>query len=154
MAAGAKARRVAAFTALWRVVRGARHPGAPSLRVRVRAVPRMLAQAVTGRYPHLAYGRLGVMLAALAYLVSPIDLLPEVLLPLIGVGDDALVLAWLAGALLTESERFVVWERWGSAAAPCAPWSSASSPSRSSAEPSFWEPSPAESRSVVGHVVS
>jgi len=55
---------------------------------RFSALPRMLSGAVTGRYPSLTRGRLGLILLALAYLVSPLDLLPEAFIPLIGLADD------------------------------------------------------------------
>ena len=44
-------------------------------------------------------------------MVSPVDLIPELILPLIGLADDTLVVAWIAGALLAESETFLAWER-------------------------------------------
>jgi uncharacterized membrane protein YkvA (DUF1232 family) len=47
----------------------------------------------------------------LAYLVSPVDLLPEVVLPLLGFADDGVVALWLGGAFLAETERFLAWER-------------------------------------------
>ena len=37
---------------------------------------------------------------ALAYVVSPVDVMPEALMLLAGLGDDAVVLTWLAGAVL------------------------------------------------------
>jgi uncharacterized membrane protein YkvA (DUF1232 family) len=51
------------------------------------------------------------MLAAAGYLVSPIDLIPEGLFAFAGLVDDAAVAAWLAGALLDETNRFADWER-------------------------------------------
>jgi uncharacterized membrane protein YkvA (DUF1232 family) len=78
---------------------------------RLRALPRILGGAVTGRYPALSRGRLGLILLALAYLVSPIDLLPEAFLPLLGLADDGVVALWLGGTFLAETERFLAWER-------------------------------------------
>jgi uncharacterized membrane protein YkvA (DUF1232 family) len=78
---------------------------------RLRVVPRMLGGAVTGRYPALSRGRLGLIALGLAYLVSPVDLLPEVFLPLIGFADDGVIALWLGGAFLAETERFLEWER-------------------------------------------
>lgn len=104
-------RRVAALRAIAEVLRGSRRPGAPSLSARVKALPRMISQGLTGQYPHLAKGRLALAALALAYLVSPVDAVPELLVPLLGLGDDALVAAWLAGALLSEADTFLTWER-------------------------------------------
>jgi uncharacterized membrane protein YkvA (DUF1232 family) len=71
----------------------------------------MLRGAVTGQYPERSRGRLGLILLALAYLVSPIDLMPEAFLSLVGLVDDAVVALWLGGAFLAETDRFLEWER-------------------------------------------
>jgi uncharacterized membrane protein YkvA (DUF1232 family) len=104
-------RRVAAFSALWRAVAQSRRPGAPGVGERLRSVPRMLRGAATGHYPELSRGRLGLIVLALAYLVSPIDLVPEAFLALLGLADDALVAMWVGGAFLAETDRFLDWER-------------------------------------------
>jgi uncharacterized membrane protein YkvA (DUF1232 family) len=78
---------------------------------RLRALPKMLGGAVTGRYPALSRGRLGLIALGLAYLVSPVDLLPEAFLPLIGLADDGVIALWLGGVFLAETERFLAWER-------------------------------------------
>jgi uncharacterized membrane protein YkvA (DUF1232 family) len=107
----ATARRITAMKALWDAVRGAHRAGSPTLGARVRAVPRMVAQGLTGRYPYLAKGRIGLAVVAVLYVLSPIDLVPELLLPVLGLGDDAVVMAWLAGTLLAETEAFLTWEK-------------------------------------------
>jgi uncharacterized membrane protein YkvA (DUF1232 family) len=104
-------RRIAAFRALWRAVSQGRRPGAPGAAERLRAFPRMLTGALSGRYPQLGRGRLALFVLALAYLVSPVDLVPEVFLALLGLGDDAVVALWLGGAFLVETDRFLDWER-------------------------------------------
>jgi uncharacterized membrane protein YkvA (DUF1232 family) len=104
-------RRLAAFRALWRAISRGRGPGAPGLGDRLRALPRLLAGAVSGRYPHLGRGRLGLLVLAVAYLVSPVDLVPELFLSLLGLTDDALVAMWLGGTFLAETDRFLDWER-------------------------------------------
>ena len=104
-------RRMAALKALAQVLRGARTPGAPGVGERLGALPRMLSQGLSGRYPHLDKSRIGLAAVALLYVLSPVDLVPEVLLPLIGLGDDAFVAAWLAGTLLSEADTFLAWEK-------------------------------------------
>lgn len=104
-------RRIAAFRALWRAVSQGRRPGAPGIADRLRALPRMVPSAVSGRYPQLGRGRLALFVLALAYLVSPVDLVPEAFLALLGLGDDAVVALWLGGAFLVETDRFLHWER-------------------------------------------
>ncbi len=105
-----KLRRAAAFTTIWRTVRGADTPGAPGLGQRVRALPRMFGWALTGRYPLLGLGRIAMRLFGVIYIVSPIDLVPEMVLPVIGFGDDAVVLAWLVGTVLAEADRVIEWQ--------------------------------------------
>ena len=104
-------RRFAALRSLWAVVSRQRRPDAPPLRSLLSAVPRMVALTMSGRYTGLDRGRLLAMVLALAYVVSPIDVVPEAALFLLGFADDAMVLAWLAGAVLQEAETFLGWER-------------------------------------------
>jgi uncharacterized membrane protein YkvA (DUF1232 family) len=78
---------------------------------RFRALPRLLRGAVTGRYPAVSRARLGLIVLALAYLVSPVDLVPEAFLALLGLTDDAVVALWLGGAFLAETDRYLAWER-------------------------------------------
>jgi uncharacterized membrane protein YkvA (DUF1232 family) len=104
-------RRLAAFHALVRAVRKGRRPGAPGVGDRLRALPRMIVGGVSGRYPELGRGRVALVVLALAYLVSPIDLVPEAFVSLLGLGDDALVALWIGGTFLAETDRFMEWER-------------------------------------------
>jgi uncharacterized membrane protein YkvA (DUF1232 family) len=100
--------RTAAFTALARAVTaGAR--GGPSLSRRLAALPRMLA--ATARREYDGGLRVALMVAATAYVVSPIDAVPEAFLFVIGLADDALMVTWLAGTVLSETERFLEWEK-------------------------------------------
>ena len=103
--------RVAAFVALWRAVVRGHRPGSPGLGDRLRALPRMVGDAVSGRYADLGRGRLALLALALAYLVSPLDVVPEAVVPLLGLADDGVVALWLAGAFLNETDRFLAWER-------------------------------------------
>jgi uncharacterized membrane protein YkvA (DUF1232 family) len=102
--------RWAALTALVRAVRGTVRPGEPGVAERARALPRLVLATVRGRYHGTTGRRLGMMALAALYVVSPLDVLPDVL-PLIGVADDAMVLVWLAGAILSETGDFLAWER-------------------------------------------
>jgi uncharacterized membrane protein YkvA (DUF1232 family) len=55
--------------------------------------------------------RLVLMAGAALYIISPFDLIPEAIFLVIGLIDDAFVATWLTGALLSETERFLQWER-------------------------------------------
>jgi uncharacterized membrane protein YkvA (DUF1232 family) len=104
---GRTLRRRAAFTALWRALTaGAR--GGPSLGRRMAAIPRMIKETAAGRYD--GGMRLALMTAAAVYVVSPIDAVPEAFLLVLGLADDALMVAWLAGSVLDETARFLAWE--------------------------------------------
>ncbi len=105
---GAKGR-VAALTTLWRALRASRRPGAPGIGTQLAAAPRMVRAGLTGRYPGLDRGRVALAVAGLLYIVWPLDLIPD-LVPLLGIGDDTFVAAWIAGAVLGETERFLHWE--------------------------------------------
>ncbi len=98
-------RRAAAFTALWKALTSR---GGASVGARLGAMPRMFWHTLTGRYD--GAGRLFLIVAGVAYVLSPIDLLPEMFLLLPGLLDDAFVITWVAGALLDETDRFLRWE--------------------------------------------
>ncbi|MEV6598069.1 YkvA family protein [Actinoplanes sp. NPDC051346] len=101
-------RRTAAFTALGKaLMAGAR--GGPSMGKRVAALPRMMKATARGEYD--GGMRMAMMTAATLYVVSPIDLAPELVLWIFGLVDDAAMIAWIAGAVLSETERFLQWEK-------------------------------------------
>jgi uncharacterized membrane protein YkvA (DUF1232 family) len=104
---GRKLRRTAAFTALWRAMTAGSR-GGPPLGRRLAAIPRMMKETAAGRYD--GGMRLAMITAAAVYVVSPIDVVPEAFLLVVGLADDALMVAWLAGAVLDETERFLTWE--------------------------------------------
>jgi uncharacterized membrane protein YkvA (DUF1232 family) len=104
-------RRTAAFTALWKALRGQRRPDGPGVGEQLGAVPRMVRATLSGRYTGLERSRIALMLLALVYIISPVDLVPEAALLLVGLTDDAMVLAWLSGAVLSETQAFLEWER-------------------------------------------
>ena len=56
-------------------------------------------------------GRLALLALGLAYLISPVDLVPEAVIPLLGLVDDGVVALWLAGAFLAETDNYLRWER-------------------------------------------
>jgi uncharacterized membrane protein YkvA (DUF1232 family) len=88
----------------------------------------MIKAVVTGRYDGKA--RLAAMVLAGVYIASPIDLIPDFLVP-IGLLDDSAVAVWLAGAILSETERFLLWEREQAGVVPGRVRAGLSQPSRS-----------------------
>ncbi len=108
---GARRSRWGALVTLGSAVRTAMRPGSASLSQRVAAVPRLIRATVRGEYAGVRGSTLAGLLAGLFYVLSPVDLLPEAVLPLLGLADDAMVLAWMAAALVTSTEDFLAWER-------------------------------------------
>ncbi|HEX6686377.1 MAG TPA: DUF1232 domain-containing protein [Candidatus Limnocylindrales bacterium] len=102
--------RTAAFVALWRQLRTARRDG-PGFGTRLRAIPRMTVASLRARRRYDGLWRIGMMAVATAYILSPVELVPEILLGPVGLLDDAMVGSWLAGAILSETGRFLDWER-------------------------------------------
>ncbi|WP_203836235.1 MULTISPECIES: YkvA family protein [Winogradskya] len=108
-------RRTAAFTALAKqLMSGAR--GGPSLSTRLAAVPRMIK--ATARREYDGGMRVAMMAAATAYVISPLDFVPEAFLFVVGLADDAVMITWLAGSVLSETERFLEWEKHRDAVLP------------------------------------
>ncbi|GAA2742328.1 hypothetical protein GCM10009868_11850 [Terrabacter aerolatus] len=92
------------------VVRASTRPGSPSFPERVQAVPRLVRCTVDRTYAGTTLKRLGLVAGAVAYVASPIDLLPEAVLPVIGAADDAVVISWAVKAFFEETDRFLAWE--------------------------------------------
>ncbi len=104
--------RTAAAGALLRALRGSLHEGEPGLGERLRSLPRLVRATLSGRYTGTTRARLAMLAGAALYIVSPVDLVPE-MVPILGLMDDAVVVAWLAAQLLGETDGFLGWERSG-----------------------------------------
>lgn len=91
-------------------VRTAMRPGSAGLAERAAAVPRMVQAMARGDYRGTTFGHVALLAAAVAYIVSPLDFMPEALLGVFGLADDAVVVAWLAAALVHDTEAFLDWE--------------------------------------------
>ncbi|MEV5963373.1 YkvA family protein [Kribbella sp. NPDC051952] len=77
---------------------------------RAQALPRLLRETRQGTYGDLPKSRITLWLVALVYLISPIDILPD-LLPVIGVTDDAGVAVWLLTSVSTAAGLYLRRER-------------------------------------------
>jgi uncharacterized membrane protein YkvA (DUF1232 family) len=94
-------------------VRTAVRPGSAGLLERAAAVPRMLSAMARREYRGTTAGHVFMLGAAVAYIVSPLDFMPEALFSVFGLGDDAIVVTWLVAALVNDTEAFLQWERSG-----------------------------------------
>ncbi|REF00135.1 YkvA family protein [Thermomonospora umbrina] len=72
--------------------------------VRLGRTARRARSAVPDAEYRTGKGKIAGMVAATLYILSPLDIVPDVLLP-VGVIDDATALAWLAFALGQELTR-------------------------------------------------
>ena len=101
---------VAAAATIVQTINRNRSASSPPLMTVASSVPRMLRATVDGEYHGLTRFKLGLLGGAVLYVVSPIDILPDFLLLAIGIVDDAVVLSWVAAALIDEAEKFLLWE--------------------------------------------
>lgn len=73
-----------------------------------RSLIRLVVAYARGHYRDIPADQLVVVVAALIYVVSPVDLLPDMLPG--GFLDDAFVVGWVVKALRTEIDSFRRWE--------------------------------------------
>ena len=109
--AAAKPLRWGAFRSLASAIRTARRPGTAGFGARMSSLPRLVRATIRGEYAGTTRGRLFMLVAAVLYVVSPVDLVPELFLPFLGLGDDAMVIGWIAASVINETESFLSWER-------------------------------------------
>lgn len=66
---------------------------------------RMLKDTFTGRYRNVPFGTIAAIVGTLAYVLSPADLIPDVI-PVIGYLDDAAVLAMCVKLTKFDVDRY------------------------------------------------
>lgn len=62
-----------------------------------------------GEYPEVPYGTLIAIVAALIYVLSPIDLIPD-FIPVVGLADDAIVVGLCLEIARTDLENYRKWK--------------------------------------------
>ena len=70
---------------------------------------RLVRAYATCAYRDLPWRTIVMILGAVLYFVSPIDLIPD-FIPVAGFLDDAAILSWVASAAHDDLERFRTWE--------------------------------------------
>ena len=108
--------RMGLVTMIAQSVRTAVRPGSAGVMERAAAVPRMLSAITRGQYRGTTFGHIALLGAAVVYIVSPLDFMPEALFGVFGLTDDAIVVTWLVAALVNDTENFLAWERNGARA--------------------------------------
>ncbi|MDR6865304.1 YkvA family protein [Phycicoccus sp. 3266] len=111
MATTTRATRLNAFRSIFSALRIASRPGSAGMGERLASLPRLARATFSGEYTGSSRGRLLAMVGAVLYVVSPVDLVPEAFLSVLGLADDAVVLSWIAAAVVNETESFLAWER-------------------------------------------
>lgn len=64
---------------------------------------------VSGTYTDIPYGTIVAIVGALLYLISPIDLIPDVI-PVIGIADDAFVLGLVLKQIHSDLIKYKEWK--------------------------------------------
>jgi uncharacterized membrane protein YkvA (DUF1232 family) len=103
--------RMGLVTMIAQSVRTAVRPGSAGLAERAAAMPRMLSAVARGQYRGTTFSHVALLAAAVVYIVSPLDFMPEALFGVLGLTDDAVVVTWLVAALVNDTEAFIQWER-------------------------------------------
>jgi uncharacterized membrane protein YkvA (DUF1232 family) len=80
-----------------------RHP----LLQRIGAVLPMLRDTFTGRWPGAPMARIVGGIFGIAYVISPIDFIPELILGPFGIADDLALAAVAVAALLSSAEDYL-----------------------------------------------
>src|SRR6476660_9987375 len=101
--------RIGMVTMIAQSVRTAVRPGSAGLVERVQALPRMLSAIARGQYRGTTFGHVVMLGAAVFYIVSPLDFMPEALFGVLGLTDDAVVVTWLVAALVNDTEDLLQW---------------------------------------------
>jgi uncharacterized membrane protein YkvA (DUF1232 family) len=86
---------------------------------RVSSLPALVRDTLSGRYDGLGRGRLALVVVALVYIVSPVDVVPEALLTVPGLLDDAAVAAWVLATVMGATTAYRAW--WPGRSSPADP---------------------------------
>lgn len=76
----------------------------------LQTLSRMIKAAVTGEYTGIPTSTLVGGIAVILYFLSPIDFVPD-FIPVLGLLDDAALLAWFMTSIKGEMDKFEEWEK-------------------------------------------
>ena len=85
-----------------------RAPGA--FRAKLRLLWMVLRDYANGSYRKVPWKSLAALAAAVAYVLSPVDLVPDMLFP-VGFADDAVLLAMTWGLVKRELRDYCAWKK-------------------------------------------
>ena len=75
----------------------------------IQLLVRLLNASMSGVYTGLSVRKLVAIVAAILYLISPLDVIPD-FIPVVGYVDDAAVIAWVMKSIAEELKDFKIWE--------------------------------------------
>ena len=75
----------------------------------VTALIRLVRAYYTKQYTDVPWKTIVVVIAGLIYFVSPLDFIPDVI-PVLGLTDDAIVIALVVKQIQSDLDRFLAWE--------------------------------------------
>jgi uncharacterized membrane protein YkvA (DUF1232 family) len=83
---------------------------AAAARDKILVLGRISRAYASGQYREVPWKTMVMIVAALAYFVMPIDLLPD-LIPITGLTDDVAVLVAVYNAVAVDVDKFLLWEK-------------------------------------------
>lgn len=81
----------------------------PSLRAKLRLLWMVVRDYANGSYRKLPWKAVAALAAAIVYVVSPFDLVPDLLVP-VGLADDLAVVALALGLVKRELREYCAWK--------------------------------------------
>lgn len=76
---------------------------------KLKVISRLVKAYVRGEYRQIRTANIILLVAAIVYFITPIDLIPD-FVPITGFMDDFTVIMWVYGQLQAEIEAFEMWE--------------------------------------------
>ncbi|MEQ8474924.1 YkvA family protein [Fulvivirga sp.] len=76
---------------------------------RIRVLIRMVKAYKRGEYRNIKLQNILLIVAALVYFVTPLDLIPD-FIPITGLVDDFTVIVWVYNKVQQEIDKFMEWE--------------------------------------------
>ncbi|MEL7004311.1 MAG: DUF1232 domain-containing protein [Bacteroidota bacterium] len=76
---------------------------------RIKVITRMVKSYRKGLYRDIEWQTLVLLVAALVYFITPIDLIPD-FVPITGFVDDITVVVWIYNKLQSEIDKYIAWE--------------------------------------------
>lgn len=77
---------------------------------RIKVIIRMIKSYRRGEYRDIEWQSLVMLVGALVYFITPIDLIPD-FIPITGFIDDITVVVYIYNKLQSEIDKYIIWEK-------------------------------------------